>query len=280
MISSKLSRRLLLGAGMLGAAGVLLLATDADARRPWWRPAPTEQLSVSVELEDAAGNPLRTFSHHGRTFVLGDMGERYVVRIANHGSRRLEAVLSVDGRDAVSGRTDDPAHNRGYVVAPFSSVRVDGFRTSLDSVAAFRFTDPSDSYAERLGSSSDIGSIRVAFFQERERPVVAREDRRWRNRRPSAKAASAPGRGSADSAAESGNLGTEFGESRESHVSETRFERRSPRHPERVLTVVYDDAEGLQARGIEVFPRRRWSDWNGAVEGDSRGRWAQPPPGF
>jgi hypothetical protein len=281
--SARWTRRLLIGAAGLCGAALLLGATGAAAHRPGWRP-PGEHVSVSVTLEDARGNPLRTFSHHGRRFVLGEFGERYVVRIDNHSARRVEAVLAVDGRDAVNGRRSDPARDRGYVIAPFGSVRVEGFRTSLDSVATFRFTDPGDSYAGRLGSTAEAGTIRVSVFPERERPVaLAERDEPWRRRGKKQHApASAPrAAGSARSAdslqAERGNLGTEFGEERDSRVREVPFVRAHRTRPARVVSIFYDDAEGLASRGIEIWPRRR-AAWGDDEEVEPRDRWARPPP--
>ena len=89
-----LTRSVLLG---LSASSILLLGQSVEARSP----APDS--AYSVELEDAQGNPLATFRQRGTTFVLGNLGDRYNVRIENRSDSRVEAVLTVDGRDAVSG---------------------------------------------------------------------------------------------------------------------------------------------------------------------------------
>jgi hypothetical protein len=52
------------------------------------------------------------------------------------------------------------------------------------------------------------------------------------------------------------NLGTEYGESHQSRVVEVSFRRRRPTTPDNVLTLHYDDARGLEARGIDVDPWR------------------------
>ena len=44
-----------------------------------------------------------------------------------------EAVATVDGLDVISGRTGS-FENRGYVLLPWSSVEIDGFRQSRDEV--------------------------------------------------------------------------------------------------------------------------------------------------
>jgi hypothetical protein len=97
-------------------------------------------------------------------------GERYLLRVHNASNRRVEVVVSVDGRDVVDGR---PAslEKRGYLVLPHSDLAIDGFRLPQESVAAFRFSSVSRSYAARMGDDRDVGVIGVAIFVE--------EPRRW-----------------------------------------------------------------------------------------------------
>jgi hypothetical protein len=139
--------------------------THADApisKRPAPAPAP-----YRVQVEDQWGNRMRTFNHNGRLYVLGDYGSSYQVRIHNDSGSRVEAVLSVDGRDAVSGAVADYTAQRGYVINAYDSITINGFRESFDNVRQFRFTDPGDSYSARRGTPQYLGVIGVAFFPER-----------------------------------------------------------------------------------------------------------------
>lgn len=113
------------------------------------------------------GAPTRTFEHAGESFVMGQMGARYTLRVVNHTGRRIEAVVSVDGRDAIDGKTADVRTKRGYLVPAWGTVDIDGWRVSQAEAAAFRFTSVSDSYAARTGSARDVGVIGVAVFPER-----------------------------------------------------------------------------------------------------------------
>src|SRR5262245_5330330 len=70
----------------------------------------------SISVEDEYGTPLRTFDHRGQRFVLGNYGQRYDIVVRNHSGQRVEAVVSVDGRDVVSGRVADFVRERGYVL--------------------------------------------------------------------------------------------------------------------------------------------------------------------
>jgi len=152
------------------ALGGLLLAcgNQADARPPFSRPRPVPAYSFTVEDEN--GNALPTFRKNGRTYLLGESGQRYNIRVQNPTAQRVEAVVSVDGRDAVSGDPGDYVNGRGYVIPPYGSVLIEGFRRSLEQVATFRFTDPENSYSSRLGTPENVGVIGVAFFNERVPP--------------------------------------------------------------------------------------------------------------
>ncbi len=123
--------------------------------------------AITVSLRDASGNPLPAFRSSGRNFVVGESGQRYVIRLRNHTGTRLETVATVDGLDVIDGR-DGSFEKRGYLLHPFSTLEIDGFRQSHDEVAAFRFGAVSSSYAASKGKARNVGVIGVAFFRERD----------------------------------------------------------------------------------------------------------------
>src|SRR5262249_53291584 len=144
------------------------------------------------------GAPAPTFFHAGETYLLGKVGQRYVIRVHNRSPRRIEAVVSVDGRDVIDGRPGDYRSKRGYLVPAWGFVDIDGWRISERQAAAFRFAAVADSYAARMGNARDVGVIGVAVFPERvypqplPRPYMSEEDRPWRNRKSSAADQAAP----------------------------------------------------------------------------------------
>ncbi len=257
--------------------------------------------SYSLDLIDEAGGVLPAFQHRGRTYVLGTLGQRYLVRVRNASWRRAEVVVSVDGRDVIDGR---PAawEKRGYVIEPHGEVTIDGYRLSEEAVAAFRFSSVPRSYASRMGDARDVGVIGVAVFPERpprwEPPPMPYESPRRDGRPPEARSEAAPGRsdeagaGSAQSSepqskalgdsrrAERPGLGTEFGEEHGSHVRQVSFERASPR-PDAVLTLRYDDRPGLLALGVDVDRRGSDDTWvRGTADPFRRNSFAEPPSGW
>jgi len=265
--------------------GLLLAPALAEARsvaRPTWQSAPL----VGVAIVGEHGQSLTTVSHRGTTFVAGELGHRYEIVLTNNSAERLEVVVSVDGRDVLNGKPGD-LRQRGYVLAPFGTVTIDGFRRSLDHVAAFRFSDLHDSFAARLGTPQNVGVIGVAVFRERAQQEIARPHGRpnTKSAAPSADAApprsaearKSPGHHRRDGAEQ---LGTEFGETRQSHVRTVSFVRRSANRPDFRTMVRYDSEEGLIARGVPighvavqpvaVEPQ----PWPGARDNG----FAQPPP--
>ena len=143
------------------------------------------QAPYGVTIVGEDGRELDTYTHGRRFYVHGQTGERYSIRVNNPTSRRVEAVVSVDGLDVIDGESANFRSKRGYIVPAWGSVTIDGFRTSTQSVAAFRFSSVSSSYAGRKGKARNVGVIGVAVFEEKAQPtlIVPRKDREFDGRR-------------------------------------------------------------------------------------------------
>jgi hypothetical protein len=118
-----------------------------------------------VQLIRENGETLPTYALKDRFYVQGNANERYTIRVTNPTDRRVEAVVSVDGLDVVDGEDGD-LHKRGYIVPPHGDVRLEGFRTSLENVATFRFSSVDGSYAGKKGKARNVGVVAVAIFEE------------------------------------------------------------------------------------------------------------------
>jgi len=290
-------------------AAVLAALAACSPRFPAAQEVPARHGGWSVEAVDEGGRTLSTFEHRGRTYVLGSLGQRYLLRFRNGTGRRVEVVASVDGRDVVDGR---PAslERRGYVVEPWGELTIDGYRVSQDAVAAFRFSSVARSYAARKGDARDVGVVGLAVFRERgpryvpppppaypspypsfrdaPRGGAGREEAESKAEAAPPGAAPAPDSGAVASAPRQRSstrpgLGTEFGEEHASRVEQTTFERASAR-PDAVLTFRYDDREGLLALGIDVDGRyaRRDEVWRRETASPFRAdaSYCDPPPGW
>jgi hypothetical protein len=146
-------------------AGVEALARFHGGSSPGFREYSARGGAITVSIRDSAGRPLDALRVADRTYVVGESGERYSVFLTNHTAHRFEAVATVDGLDVVNGHAGDLS-NRGYVLSPFATLEIDGFRQSQDAVAAFRFAKVSESYAAKTGEARNVGVIGVAFFGE------------------------------------------------------------------------------------------------------------------
>lgn len=232
-------------------------------------------LDLTVVDRDT-GATLSTYADRGKLYVAGTPGHRYSVRLTNRSGGRVLAVLSVDGVNAVSGETASPDQT-GYVLAPFESAEISGWRKNLDEVAQFNFTALPNSYAARTGRPANVGVIGVAVFTERT-PV-------WRQRGEIVREAAPPAPASApmdaeaqraDSAAAGAampaspaqpkpqakaeafarrdeRLGTGHGAREYAHVDTTTFERASHR-PAETVAIWYDSYANLVAQGIIERP--------------------------
>ena len=127
---------------------------------------------VQMDVIDRdSGQWLPEYGHRGQHWIAGVPGHRYAVRLANTTGERVLVVLSIDGVNAVTGQTAAPSQ-AGYVLEPWETAEIAGWRKSYDDIAQFVFTDLPDSYAARTGRPDNVGVIGVAVFRERvQRPV-------------------------------------------------------------------------------------------------------------
>jgi hypothetical protein len=122
--------------------------------------------AVSLSIMNGDGDPFDTLRLGDRDYVVGREGERYTIVLTNRTGHAFEAVATVDGLDVISGKVGSLA-SRGYVLSPYATVSIDGFRRSQDAVAAFRFAKVADSYAAQTGRARNVGVIGVALFAQR-----------------------------------------------------------------------------------------------------------------
>jgi hypothetical protein len=264
---------------LIPAAAAALLLPVLEAQAVGWL------VDVNIVERDAGPAPSPVYSHRGRTYVAGRPGARYAIRLTNLSGERVLAVMSVDGVNIITGRSAS-FEQSGYVLGPWETHEITGWRKSTSEVAAFYFTALPDSYAARTGRPDDVGVIGVALFKERTPPALSqaappvgnaagangaagaagsREERRAAA--PAAAQAEADGApGSAADTATAGRaearrdvprpterLGTGHGEREASYTRHTTFER-STRSPLEVVAIQYDSFENLARAGVIGAP--------------------------
>jgi hypothetical protein len=232
--------------------------------------------AAQVEVYDrATGEVLPTYRHHGRTYIAGEPGHEYEIRIRNRAGQRLLAVTTVDGVNVITGQTG-AVNQSGYILDPYGFTRVEGWRKSMSQTAAFYFTKLSNSYAARTGRPDDVGVIGVALFREQV-PCCIREEESRRKSEYSSDAAEAPvvadkrvqrrdGQGNerqANGASEpmresrarpESKLGTGHGRRENSNAQYADFQRASET-PDEVIAIYYDSKRNLVAQGVIPRPQ-------------------------
>jgi len=216
-------------------------------------------VAVDVEIRDRrSGRVLPVYWHDGERHVAGEPGREYEIRLRSREGGRVLAVTSVDGVNVITGRTASPSQG-GYVLDPWGFLEIDGWRKSMDDVAAFYFTALPDSYAARTGRPDNVGVIGVALFRELARALpmedeyVARADAAAPAAGASAEAKTSR-RQSANDREES-RLGTGHGRRIDSGAVYTSFERASE-SPDEIVRIYYDSRKNLVARGVIPPPWR------------------------
>lgn len=226
-------------------------------------PAPAAAHGRVVELnvvDRDSGQPLHVHYRDGQAFVEGYPGQRYAIRLSNRSAGRVLAVLSVDGINAISGQNAAP-DQAGYVLNPYQTTTVTGWRKSLSDVAAFEFSALADSYAARTGRPDNIGVIGIAVFHERPslpppRPKISHpegEAARAHPMHPPA-AARAPVDATQRSQGVQQAIGTAHGRREYSQAERVDFQRASE-IPAEVVTLRYDRRDNLIAMGV-ITPYR------------------------
>ncbi len=228
--------------------------------------------AADVTVYDRAENRiLPVYYHEGRHYVVGKPGNEYQINVRNTQPGAVMTVISVDGINAVSGETANWSQT-GYVLSPYTSFGIRGWRKSMQRVAAFYFTELENSYAARTGRPDHVGVIGVAVFRRKSEPAVGmlREDRQRRvapaSGAPARESDNAGGETPREAAADAASpqasnapapagksLGTGHGQSVTSVVRYTNFERASPT-PDEVITLYYDSYRNLVAQGVIKAP--------------------------
>jgi hypothetical protein len=226
---------------------------------------------ANLEVYDrTAGRTLPIYDPEGRFYVAGEPRHQYELRIRNSSAGRLLAVTSVDGVNVISGETAAQQQS-GYVLGGWDSVRIEGWRKSLDEVATFHFTRLADSYATRPGRPHDVGVIGVALFREH-RPHYQPCCTPWRDDRAAAPSAEPEASAKASDEAElqrdasgvrqrrsESKLGTGHGHREASPAQYVDF-RRASSTPDETIVIYYDSRKNLVAQGVLPQPQPWFAD--------------------
>jgi len=271
--------RVILGAALAAALAVTTLGASGAHATPS-RPQVDGRLVDVQVLVDGWPTPL--FARPGvwdKSYFQAFHGKNYSLVVTNQTNQRVGVLVAVDGLNVVNGqRTDLTNHESMYVLDPYESATIQGWRTSLNDVRRFVFVDEDRSYASRTDQANgDMGWIRVLSFREQTPiayvPKVRRQD--WNGPRDESgqneldgrsrgEAAPAPSAGEGLRAGKAPAMqnfgpesesapGTGWGDHRYDPVAQTQFLAMA--YPTDQLVLRYEYESGLRALGI--FPRQR-----------------------
>lgn len=168
---------------VLGGAGLVILAASfvpcgqAGTGEEAERPAAVQSGGFDVDVL-VGGRPREEFRARGRRYVEAVEGAEYEVRITNPLADRVAVVLAVDGLNTIDARRDPAWEASKWVIGPYQTITLGGWQMSTTRARRFTFTTERDSYASRLGRSSDPGVITATIYRER-RPVSVITPRRF-----------------------------------------------------------------------------------------------------
>jgi len=163
----------------LAACAVIALALSAAPARAsryepsgdsrWDRAANGSLVDIQVLVEGQAAPLYFAPGRWDRRYFQALRGRNYALRVHNRTDRRVGVLIAVDGLNVVNGERSKLRRNEAmYVLDPWETATVHGWRTSLEQVRQFVFVDEERSYAARTGQANgDMGWIRVLAFEER-----------------------------------------------------------------------------------------------------------------
>ena len=260
---------------LLVAAGLLGVPAGAPAQDAYDPGLPGSRVAVSVEIDGRSSPLYPAPDGSGKRYLEAREGAAYAVHLENRTGERLGVALTVDGLNAISGVQAIPcacaSPGRMYVLDPWDSTTVRGWRTSLSEVRRFTFVDERSSYAARSGKANGkMGWIEVSVYRER-RPLVRQP---WEPRvRGEARPDNESSKDAARAPLSESYPGTGWGRSSDDPAEVVAFDPQ-PRAAE-TTTIRYEYAGALRALGI--LPRPDWGrDRLRDREKGTRG-FAQPP---
>lgn len=118
------------------------------------------------------GTPRPLYQHDGRAYVEAVKGREYAIRVRNPYGVRVAVALSVDGLNTIDARHTTAADARKWIIDPYDTITISGWQTSQTAARRFEFTSEERSYAEALGTASDMGIISAVYYRERAHPIL------------------------------------------------------------------------------------------------------------
>ena len=122
------------------------------------------------------GKPIREYLKDGKSYAEGRRGNTFSLRIRNNSGSRVLAIPSIDGLSVMNGK-EASYDSSGYIIKPYDSLTIDGWRTSDKEVAKFYFAGKDNSYAAKMDRDGNLGVVGLAIFGEKFDDMKALRDK-------------------------------------------------------------------------------------------------------
>lgn len=239
---------------------------------------------VQIEIRPTHGIAAPQFYHQGQLYaVVPDRGN-YTLVMRNTSGRRVCVVLTVDGRNVITGQPGSQ-NDTGYVIEPHRDATIPGWKLAGGGAAAFEFTDTSAAYATQMGAGQNVGVIGAAVFHEKRTRQQfsyheSHNDEAYRSGTRCGDAAPTFGARpkSAMGPAAAADVGTGFGQRVGFSTTDTTFDRETA--PAQVLTIAYRTLWWFQRHGIQVPGYSQGQGSPGGASAFPADQGATPPPGW
>jgi len=199
------------------------------------------------------GRPINKYYKDDQIFVEGRKGSNYTIKYQNLTAVRKKIVITVDGINIITGKED---FSQGYVVSPYGTVEIPGWRKDNKNVANFVFSSVPRSYNQRTDRHDvdNVGVIGCIVFDEVYVPQNWQPLTWIANDINTFGSYNLCGSFLGGAPVESQSVGTGYGDNQKFQTIDVDYKFNSFETNKHVI--YYDDVDGLRRRGVEIHRER------------------------
>jgi hypothetical protein len=233
---------------LLRTAAVAALLTLSVSVSPPTRAVEAGSYKLEVLVDGVSLEELRS---RGASYVEAIEGCEYSIRLTNRTSERVAIALSVDGLNSIDAKTTTARSASKWILAPHSTITIDGWQTGSSTARSFFFTTEAESYGAWLGKTSNLGIVAAAVFREK-RPLPAPIQRQDAPAREKSRRSAGQPSAAAESALDDEMAATGIGREIDHRVQRVAFD--AERSPNAVLELRYEYRDALVRLGVVPKP--------------------------
>ncbi len=150
---------------ILIALGFVFAAGPGHAR--YHSDAPVTVTVISENGREYNQFPQSSHNKQYRAYLEAKKHQNYKIRLKNNTNKRVGVVVTVDGRNIITGARSELARNeRMVILKPYQRTTLKGWQTAKNRANRFFFTNSTNSYADAWNDHSAMGVIATAVYFE------------------------------------------------------------------------------------------------------------------